>query len=74
MQMAVDNDLQKTGIGKLLIRELLNFCRENNIQELTCHSRKHANGFYQKMGFEIYGEPFEEVGISHNHMRIKIKE
>ena len=69
IQMAVDNDYQGTGIGKLLINELLHFCKEKKIQEVTCHARDNAVIFYQKMGFEVYDEPFYEVGILHKHMR-----
>ncbi|WP_268846993.1 GNAT family N-acetyltransferase [Flavobacterium aestivum] len=70
MQMAVDTNLQGKGIGKLLVNELLEFCKKQGIKEVTCHSRESANDFYKKLGFEIYDEPFEEVGIKHNHMRI----
>tara|TARA_R110002126_G_scaffold236514_2_gene380128 strand:- start:9425 stop:9862 length:438 start_codon:yes stop_codon:yes gene_type:complete len=72
MQMAIDTGSQGKGIGKLLIIELLAFSKQHGINEVACHSRKYANKFYQKLGFEIYGETFEEVGIPHNHMRIKI--
>lgn len=72
MQMAIDNDFQGKGIGKLLVDELLKFAKEQGIIEVICHSRQSVNAFYQKLGFEIYGEPFEEVGIAHNHMKIKV--
>lgn len=72
MQMAVDTNLQGKGIGKLLVIELLKFCKREGIKEVTCHSREYANEFYRKLGFEIYDEPFEEAGIRHNHMRINL--
>jgi predicted GNAT family N-acyltransferase len=72
MQMAVDTNLQGKGIGKLLVIELLELCKQQGIKEVTCHSRASANDFYKKLGFEIYGEPFDEVGITHNHMRINL--
>lgn len=72
MQMAVEIGSQRKGIGKLLVVEVLAFAKQKGIKEVTCHSRKYANSFYQKLGFEIYGDEFEEVGITHNHMRIKI--
>lgn len=72
IQMAVDVALQGKGIGKLLIAELLNFSKQAGINEVTCHSRENAIPFYSKIGFEIYDEPFEEVGILHRHMRIRL--
>ncbi|HEX8575812.1 MAG TPA: GNAT family N-acetyltransferase [Flavobacterium sp.] len=70
MQMAVEDDYQGKGIGKLLVLELLLFCRSQGIKEVVCHSRDTAVPFYLKLGFEIYDNPFIEVGIQHYHMKI----
>jgi predicted GNAT family N-acyltransferase len=69
MQMAVDASQQGKGVGKLLVRELFTFCASEGIQEVVCHARDTAVPFYRSLGFEAYGEPFEEVGIKHLHMR-----
>ena len=73
MQMAVESDQQGKGIGKLLVNELLSFCRSQNMTEVICHSRSNVVEFYLKSGFEIYDEPFTEVGIPHYHMRINLR-
>ncbi|SEA95744.1 Acetyltransferase (GNAT) domain-containing protein [Flavobacterium gillisiae] len=72
MQMAVETNQQGKGIGKLLVKELLSFCMSNGIKEVVCHARDNAVPFYLILGFEIYDEPFVEVGIPHEHMRISI--
>jgi len=72
MQMAVETNQQGKGIGKLLVKELLSFCMSNGIKEVVCHARDNAVPFYLNLGFEIYDEPFVEVGIPHEHMRISI--
>lgn len=72
MQMAVETDQQGKGIGKLLVQELLSFCKSNGVTEVVCHARDYAVPFYLNLGFEIYDEPFVEVGIQHYHMRISI--
>lgn len=72
MQMAIDTEFQGKGIGKLLVHELISFAKKEGIKEIICHSRKNVNAFYQKIGFEIYGEEFVEVGIAHNNMRLRI--
>jgi len=72
IQMAVHTAMQGKGVGRLLIEEVLNFCKNQGITEINCHSRAYANNFYQKLGFEKYGESFEEVGIPHNHMKINL--
>ena len=68
MQMAVDEKRHHQGIGKCLTHALLSFCRTKGITEVYCHARHTAVGFYKKRGFEIYGEPFIEVGIEHYKM------
>jgi predicted GNAT family N-acyltransferase len=73
MQMAVETNQQGNGVGKLLVNELLSFCKSKGIQEVVCHSRENAVPFYLNLGFEIYDEPFVEVGIKHSHMRINLE-
>jgi len=69
MQMAVDTNQQGKGIGKLLVKELLAFSHSMGIKEIACHARDNAALFYKSLGFNIFGAPFEEVGIQHYHMR-----
>lgn len=72
MQMAVDIDLQGRGIGKLIVSEMISFAKKIGLVEISCHSRDYAIYFYAKLGFEVYGEAFEEVGVEHRHMRIAL--
>lgn len=74
LQMAVAASAQGKGIGKMLIKALLDFCSQNNITEVTCHARESAANFYKSIGFEIYGSPFQEVGMTHYHMKFRLAE
>ncbi len=73
MQMAVETNQQGKGIGKLLVKELLDFSKSKGIKEVICHARDSAVPFYLNLGFEIYDDPFLEVGIQHYHMRINLE-
>ncbi len=73
MQMAVETNQQGKGIGKLLVKELLDFSKSKGIKEVICHARDNAVPFYLNLGFEIYDDPFVEVGIQHYHMRINLE-
>lgn len=68
-QMAVAPELQKHHIGS----ELIAFAEEQALQagfsKLFMHARKTAIGFYQKLGYEIIGDEFEEVNIPHFMMK-----
>ena len=72
LQMAVDSNWQRKGIGNQLLDTLLKFAREKNITSVYCSAREDAIEFYLKAGFEIVSDYFEEVGVRHVKMEIKI--
>ncbi|MGB5323483.1 GNAT family N-acetyltransferase [Lutimonas sp.] len=72
MQMAVDHSWQGKGIGKLLVKALLNFATTRRIKEIEIHSRADVTTFYEQLGFQVYGKEFEEVGIKHRLLNRKI--
>jgi len=67
-QMAVLNALQGKGIGRALMQFAENLARDHGYKVLTMHARKHAVGFYEKMGYKVKGEEFQEVSIPHFEM------
>jgi ribosomal protein S18 acetylase RimI-like enzyme len=67
-QMAVDNTLQRQGIGRQLILFAEQQAKKNGFTYLMMHARKEAKGFYEKLGYSIQGPEFEEVGIPHYEM------
>ncbi|MCW3118514.1 MAG: acetyltransferase [Chitinophagaceae bacterium] len=64
-QMAVLNDLQGKGIGRALMQFAENIARDHGYKTITMHARKHAVGFYEKVGYKIKGNEFTEVSIPH---------
>ena len=71
-QMAVLNDLQGKGIGRALMTFAENLARDRGYRTLSMHARKHAVGFYEKMGYVAVGDEFEEVTIPHYVMEKKL--
>ena len=71
-QMAVLNDLQGKGIGRALMQFAENLARDRGYKVLTMHARKNATGFYEKMGYRIRGDEFNEVTIPHYLMEKKL--
>ena len=67
-QMAVLNALQGKGIGRALMQFAENLARDHGYKVLTMHARKNAVGFYEKMGYRVKGEEFQEVSIPHFEM------
>jgi len=64
-QMAVLNNLQGKGIGRAIMNFAENIARDRGYKILSMHARKNAIGFYEKMGYKVVGEEFQEVTIPH---------
>jgi ribosomal protein S18 acetylase RimI-like enzyme len=64
-QMAVHKNLQGKGIGRALMQFAENIARDRGYRRITMHARKSATGFYEKLGYTVYGEEFEEVTLPH---------
>ena len=64
-QMAVPNNMQGKGVGRALMIFAENIARDLGYRKLCMHARQTAVGFYQKLGYSVSGEPFEEVTIPH---------
>lgn len=72
MQMVVDPQRQREGIGRALIATLERRAfGEIGLNWLFCHARGDSVGFYIRMGWTIVGEPFLEAGISHFRMEFR---
>ncbi len=67
-QMAVLNNLQGKGIGKALMQFAENIARDRGFRRITMHARKSAIGFYEKLGYSVSGEEFQEVTLPHVEM------
>lgn len=64
-QMAVTANLQGKGIGRVLMSFAENVARDHGYRRLTMHARKSALGFYEKNGYRICSDEFNEVTIPH---------
>ena len=72
-RMAVLAHLRGQGIGALLLAAAV---REGVVQgysRLFLHAQQYAEDFYRKGGFVPYGEPFEEAGIPHIAMEMRLR-
>lgn len=68
-QVAVDENRQGKGLGKLLATAAEEYTRQQGIGLMFCNARKVAVPFYQKLGYQIIGNEFTEVGIPHYRMQ-----
>jgi predicted GNAT family N-acyltransferase len=71
-QMAVQNSQQGKGIGATMMNFAENVARDLGYRVLAMHARKTAAGFYEKLGYKVSGDEFEEVTIPHYVMQKKL--
>ena len=67
-QMAVDPEVQGQGLGRKLVIALEEHLAGEGVERIELHSRGYAIGFYERLGYTCFGEPYEEVGIPHRNM------
>ncbi len=66
--MAVYNEQQGKGVGRLLVQALEQHAARSGYKKIILHARKVVLGFYKSMDYQQVGEEFVEVGIPHYHM------
>lgn len=57
------------GIGRHIMQAAIAFLDEQEIPEIKVHAQHNAVSFYEKLGFQVYGEVFYEANILHIEMR-----
>jgi GNAT superfamily N-acetyltransferase len=69
--MAVLQGKQKTGFGKSLILHSEAFCKNHNVDLIWFNARVEAVGFYEKMGYQKTGFPFEIPDVGEHIVMFK---
>ena len=63
--MAIIDEFQQKGFGKLLIERVESYCLSLKAELIWFNARENAVKFYKKLDYTIYDEPFdiENIGI-----------
>jgi len=72
-QMWIDPSLRGQGSGRSLLEEVERRLASEGISHFILNARETAVGFYQSSGYEVVGETFTEVGISHLRMEKRLE-
>ena len=73
-RFAVLKKFRGKGVGEALVQETLKDLPANKEGEIYLHAQTQVIPFYQKYGFQAFGDEFEEAGIRHRKMKISLKE
>jgi predicted GNAT family N-acyltransferase len=69
-RMAVLQDFRGRGVGKVLLKKLIDLAGTQGISRLVLHSQVSAVPFYEKVGFIAEGPIYDEAGIPHRNMML----
>ena len=71
-RMAVLREWRGRGVGRELLRALMQRARQRGDKEVVLSSQVHAMGFYASEGFVPEGPVYLEAGIDHQDMRCRL--
>ncbi len=71
-RMAVTRAMRGTGVGREVLRALVAHARGQGHKRVVLHAQSSAAGFYRRLGFAAVGQPFEEAGIPHIEMSMRL--
>jgi predicted GNAT family N-acyltransferase len=73
-RMAVLAEWRGRGVGTAILRRLLDEAQHRGLEGVYLHGQLPVVGFYARFGFVAEGPEFDEAGIPHRLMRLRIAE
>ncbi len=71
-RVAVLKTYRGQGIGRLIMLQIIAYAQAQKRPSLQLSSQVHAISFYEKLGFSIQGDEYDECGIPHIEMVMPI--
>ena len=71
-RMAVLRVLRGANLGRDILLALMQAARERGDKEVLLHAQTSAQGFYSRLGYEPRGPQFDQVGIAHQEMFVRL--
>ncbi|MBG0856048.1 GNAT family N-acetyltransferase [Streptomyces spinoverrucosus] len=68
-RLAVTREARGLGVGGALVRAIEDAARVRGLSAVDLHAQTHALGFYERLGYVVYGPEFPDAGIPHRAMR-----
>jgi predicted GNAT family N-acyltransferase len=68
-RMAVLKEYRSQNYGRELVLAAENFAKEHGFKEIELHAQLTAKPFYEKLGYQEFGDEFLDAGIRHVAMK-----
>ena len=72
-RMAVLAQFRGVGIGKQILEKLVELAISQGAKTIILHAQLSAIPFYEKLGFQVQGDAYDEAGIAHRNMILLMK-
>jgi len=69
-RMAVLIDFRNQGIGKNMLKFMVDLAHKKSMANIKLSAQEHATGFYEKQGFSISSDVYMDAGIPHYDMKL----
>ena len=71
-RMAVQREWRRRGVGTAILKALLALAGKQGCRLVRLHAQTQAIAFYEKCGFVLIGPEFDEAGIPHRVMELRL--
>lgn len=71
-RMAVLKPWRGLGVGRTLLTQAIDICRQHSSQHIYLSAQTHAVGFYIAAGFKVTSQEYTDVNIPHVDMQFTI--
>ncbi len=71
-RMAVLKAFRRNGLGAALLLEAVNICKAHGSRTIYLSAQTHAIKFYEKCGFKVTSEVYQDVHIPHVDMQLDL--
>lgn len=72
-RVAVAAHRRRCGLGRMLVKEALRLCRENYpAHPIVLSAQAHLVAFYATLGFAVVSTPYDDFGVQHVDMKMKM--
>src|SRR5690606_9511514 len=72
-RVAVLADARRRGVGRALMERLHDIATRSGLADVWCNAQVSAAPFYERLGYEVVSEVFDEAGIDHVRMQKRLR-
>jgi predicted GNAT family N-acyltransferase len=71
-RMAVLKEYRGIGVGRALLAAAIEICKLQSSKSIILSAQTHAIGFYQRCGFQVTSEVYQDLHIPHVDMQMAL--